>query len=158
MIVRNLSVQRGQWLSFLCCCSQHALTASSFPQTWLRDWFSTCLNLVTPLQCCSDLQHLTHFLSSIHEYFWICENSKCLFSQLETIFFWWLGFACNKFYFNLLYKRITHITLYTHSKRLLLTIMLCSLYKISIFVLGRSARSEERRVGKECRSRWSPYH
>src|SRR2546430_7918166 len=23
---------------------------------------------------------------------------------------------------------------------------------------GRFARSEERRVGKECRSRWSPYH
>src|SRR2546430_4961194 len=23
---------------------------------------------------------------------------------------------------------------------------------------GHSARSEERRVGKECRSRWSPYH
>src|SRR6266511_5223264 len=23
---------------------------------------------------------------------------------------------------------------------------------------GTSARSEERRVGKECRSRWSPYH
>src|SRR2546429_6763098 len=23
---------------------------------------------------------------------------------------------------------------------------------------NRSARSEERRVGKECRSRWSPYH
>ena len=23
---------------------------------------------------------------------------------------------------------------------------------------GRSYRSEERRVGKECRSRWSPYH
>src|SRR2546427_8238639 len=23
---------------------------------------------------------------------------------------------------------------------------------------GYSARSEERRVGKECRSRWSPYH
>ena len=22
----------------------------------------------------------------------------------------------------------------------------------------RSSRSEERRVGKECRSRWSPYH
>src|SRR3712207_9207618 len=27
----------------------------------------------------------------------------------------------------------------------------------AIFCLGRS-RSEERRVGKECRSRWSPYH
>src|SRR5256886_16793616 len=24
--------------------------------------------------------------------------------------------------------------------------------------LSRAARSEERRVGKECRSRWSPYH
>ena len=23
---------------------------------------------------------------------------------------------------------------------------------------GRPSRSEERRVGKECRSRWSPYH
>ncbi len=23
---------------------------------------------------------------------------------------------------------------------------------------GNGARSEERRVGKECRSRWSPYH
>ena len=23
---------------------------------------------------------------------------------------------------------------------------------------GRQKRSEERRVGKECRSRWSPYH
>ena len=23
---------------------------------------------------------------------------------------------------------------------------------------GRNIRSEERRVGKECRSRWSPYH
>ena len=31
-----------------------------------------------------------------------------------------------------------------------------------VFVLGLTAfivwRSEERRVGKECRSRWSPYH
>ena len=24
--------------------------------------------------------------------------------------------------------------------------------------IDRSSRSEERRVGKECRSRWSPYH
>ena len=24
--------------------------------------------------------------------------------------------------------------------------------------VARGARSEERRVGKECRSRWSPYH
>ena len=33
--------------------------------------------------------------------------------------------------------------------------------KMDIFgvsVLGVITRSEERRVGKECRSRWSPYH
>ena len=28
----------------------------------------------------------------------------------------------------------------------------------AITSLGMEARSEERRVGKECRSRWSPYH
>ena len=27
-----------------------------------------------------------------------------------------------------------------------------------LLLLGSSTRSEERRVGKECRSRWSPYH
>ena len=27
-----------------------------------------------------------------------------------------------------------------------------------IFAEGKAERSEERRVGKECRSRWSPYH
>ena len=30
-------------------------------------------------------------------------------------------------------------------------------WTLGIVVLARS-RSEERRVGKECRSRWSPYH
>ena len=29
---------------------------------------------------------------------------------------------------------------------------------ISRSTLHRIVRSEERRVGKECRSRWSPYH
>src|SRR3989454_10167407 len=29
---------------------------------------------------------------------------------------------------------------------------------IGSWELARAARSEERRVGKECRSRWSPYH
>src|SRR5258708_6766635 len=28
----------------------------------------------------------------------------------------------------------------------------------AVFLTGEDARSEERRVGKECRSRWSPYH
>ena len=30
--------------------------------------------------------------------------------------------------------------------------------KIAVFEAGNPLRSEERRVGKECRSRWSPYH
>ena len=31
-------------------------------------------------------------------------------------------------------------------------------YKIGEVHEGTATRSEERRVGKECRSRWSPYH
>ena len=30
--------------------------------------------------------------------------------------------------------------------------------KNGITLEGNAERSEERRVGKECRSRWSPYH
>ena len=30
-------------------------------------------------------------------------------------------------------------------------------FKVQTYIDGES-RSEERRVGKECRSRWSPYH
>ena len=32
------------------------------------------------------------------------------------------------------------------------------LHVVSTFPLLEDLRSEERRVGKECRSRWSPYH
>src|SRR2546430_2029473 len=49
-----------------------------------------------------------------------------------------------------------------------LTFLPCSLTRIPLegyrekcstkTVLGTRFRSEERRVGKECRSRWSPYH
>ena len=31
-------------------------------------------------------------------------------------------------------------------------------YVLLTLVVGKQYRSEERRVGKECRSRWSPYH
>ena len=31
-------------------------------------------------------------------------------------------------------------------------------YVFGAFLLLFDGRSEERRVGKECRSRWSPYH
>ena len=29
---------------------------------------------------------------------------------------------------------------------------------VDVFIVQSTCRSEERRVGKECRSRWSPYH
>ena len=38
------------------------------------------------------------------------------------------------------------------------TIYLCSLSSYSEKLDSMLKRSEERRVGKECRSRWSPYH
>ena len=31
-------------------------------------------------------------------------------------------------------------------------------FKLAITIICALCRSEERRVGKECRSRWSPYH
>ena len=37
-------------------------------------------------------------------------------------------------------------------------IMVPIAFILEFFVVGKLARSEERRVGKECRSRWSPYH
>ena len=36
-------------------------------------------------------------------------------------------------------------------------LLACRAWPVGLFVLGLT-RSEERRVGKECRSRWSPYH
>src|SRR5215510_3868220 len=30
--------------------------------------------------------------------------------------------------------------------------------RVDVRLVERAGRSEERRVGKECRSRWSPYH
>ena len=46
--------------------------------------------------------------------------------------------------------------LYRYGGWILLLIGLC----VSAFAFGQTSerRSEERRVGKECRSRWSPYH
>ena len=37
-------------------------------------------------------------------------------------------------------------------------VMMKAIAKIQVSRVSAVARSEERRVGKECRSRWSPYH
>ena len=42
---------------------------------------------------------------------------------------------------------------------LLFALLTCTMAQIpSVKVEDTKGRSEERRVGKECRSRWSPYH
>ena len=51
----------------------------------------------------------------------------------------------------------------THRKKRLSSFKLIVLGFAGVIVLGALIlmlpfRSEERRVGKECRSRWSPYH
>ena len=38
------------------------------------------------------------------------------------------------------------------------TVRFCNSGTEATLFATRAARSEERRVGKECRSRWSPYH
>ena len=40
----------------------------------------------------------------------------------------------------------------------LLGLMMIMIDGYDLQSIGYVARSEERRVGKECRSRWSPYH
>ena len=44
-------------------------------------------------------------------------------------------------------------------ERLISLLPICDLNaREYIHIEDKAARSEERRVGKECRSRWSPYH
>ena len=56
-----------------------------------------------------------------------------------------------------------------HDRKLMMTLLIVTgvfvvtwlpfhIINIIVFVCKIKARSEERRVGKECRSRWSPYH
>src|SRR3989454_5680284 len=43
-------------------------------------------------------------------------------------------------------------------RRLVAELLLVRLEELGVVRIGQDGRSEERRVGKECRSRWSPYH
>ena len=39
-----------------------------------------------------------------------------------------------------------------------ITLLIGGLFLLEVVIILGDHRSEERRVGKECRSRWSPYH
>ena len=59
---------------------------------------------------------------------------------------------------NIKYLIIPMIIL-TITASITITIQTIKQYKaVTITLNEKIARSEERRVGKECRSRWSPYH
>src|SRR3712207_7753078 len=58
-----------------------------------------------------------------------------------------------------IYPFISNIYIFTSFKKITFLpfhILLFYYYEFTTSVYG--SRSEERRVGKECRSRWSPYH
>src|SRR3989449_9140222 len=65
----------------------------------------------------------------------------------------WLG-AGREFSFAL--ERMVTVMVITCPHALGLAVPL--VVAVSTGLSARSGRSEERRVGKECRSRWSPYH
>src|SRR3712207_9316003 len=66
-------------------------------------------------------------------------------SGLEPVDFWWVVIFGAVTVFWLARGRLTE----ERAQRLLLLVLITFLMR---------QRSEERRVGKECRSRWSPYH
>ena len=83
--------------------------------------------------------------------------------QVEKVYEFSQTTAKNDLYYNLpvslslKFKSLTTQTLKSHIITISITTHSLILETISrgFGVLGRS---EERRVGKECRSRWSPYH
>ena len=59
---------------------------------------------------------------------------------------WWVILLFAAVYFGLV------------NVKLELPVKLSWLWAAILLAIGAILRSEERRVGKECRSRWSPYH
>ena len=69
--------------------------------------------------------------------------------------------AFNNFSLSLIFVRLITMCLGMFLLGVILPGTLCASWTwvaISFPMLGKFLRSEERRVGKECRSRWSPYH
>src|ERR1044071_4908118 len=56
------------------------------------------------------------------------------------------------------WQKFRHLTLPLLKPALLLALLFRTIDALKVFDLVFVMRSEERRVGKECRSRWSPYH
>ena len=66
------------------------------------------------------------------------------------------GWENNKKFYSNVYKVLANLDVLV--KKNIGKIYLCKDSRISKKRFIENNRSEERRVGKECRSRWSPYH
>ena len=60
--------------------------------------------------------------------------------------------------FNVVNVNSTELVVFEAAIDLMSYVDIFADYESNKLALGMLARSEERRVGKECRSRWSPYH
>ena len=78
------------------------------------------------------------------------KNAKKISSQ-DEIYEWKESMACVCLLYTSDYRKII---IFGKDKGYHMTLVLSVLEQGMIYAI----RSEERRVGKECRSRWSPYH
>ena len=94
------------------------------------------------------------------------KKTQIVFLDIPLLFENKLEKICNYtilFYASLKIRKQRAIRRRGMQKRILVKIIKSQLSdkikkKKADYIINTSARSEERRVGKECRSRWSPYH
>ena len=84
----------------------------------------------------------------------ISTGTELLLGDILNTSFQLLSRTLNDAGFSVLYQS----TVGDNQKRLLAALSIAQTRAQIIILTGGLGRSEERRVGKECRSRWSPYH
>ena len=92
---------------------------------------------------------------------WEYWSFNVLYAPLYPYWFWLCLKARALFYINAANPGIRNGGFLMESKKEIYDILPEGTYPTTLFFpAGTNAetRSEERRVGKECRSRWSPYH
>ena len=83
-------------------------------------------------------------------------NYRSALVVVTTIFFMWGFITCLN---DILIPHLKAVFSLNYTQTMLIQFTFFGAYFIMSLPMGKVlARSEERRVGKECRSRWSPYH
>src|SRR5258708_35446588 len=90
------------------------------------------------------------------------KNTHPIIPGIKTLFEWYapgrpFQKRTKRFFVNsLLIVLLLEIIIFFFHEYMLMIVILAFLFVT--YALNTVPRSEERRVGKECRSRWSPYH